>query len=96
MGQRLMALATVCVVGLSLPSWAADQGNGERTSQKVLALFDGHSDETIDAFLMRLRPAGLDEASRAKAIASFPKDGEVRASRKDGEKLSARSTDSGL
>jgi hypothetical protein len=88
MGQRLVALVAALVVGLSLPA-AAKQSSGERTSLKVLALFQGHSDETIDAFLMRLRPDPLDEASRAKVIASLPKNGEVRPSRKDGEKLSA-------
>ena len=72
-----------------MPAWAGTQSDGERTSQKVLAIFEGHGDETIDAFLMRLRPAPLDEDSRAKVIASLPKDGEVRPSRKDGEKLSA-------
>ena len=75
--------------GFSLPARAADQSDGERTSRKVLAFFEGHSDETIDAFLMRLRPDPLDEASRAKVIASLPSEGNVRPSRKDGEKLSA-------
>src|SRR5262249_3698269 len=45
--------------------------------------------ETIDAFLMRLRPAPLDEASRATVLASLPHDGEVRPSKKEGAKLSA-------
>lgn len=88
MGQRLTALVLALTVGLSMPAWAERQTNGERTSQKTLALFEGHGDETIDAFLMRLRPVPLDEASRATVIASLPKDGEVRASRKDVEKLS--------
>jgi Zn-dependent protease with chaperone function len=88
MGQRLTALGLALTVGLSMPAWAATQTDGEGTSRKVLALFDGHSSETIDAFLMGLRPAPLDEASRAKVIASLPKDGEVRPSRKDSEKLS--------
>jgi Zn-dependent protease with chaperone function len=87
MGQRLTAIVAL-VVGFSVPAWAATQTDGERAGQKVLAFFDGHSAETIDAFLMRLRPASLDEASRAKVVASLPKDGEVRVSRKDREKLS--------
>ena len=91
MGQRLAALVAALAVGFgfSLPARAADQSDGERTSRKVLAFFQGHSDETIDAFLMRLRPDPLDEASRAKVIASLPREGEVRPSRKDGEKLAA-------
>jgi Peptidase family M48 len=90
MGQRLAALFVAsAVVGLSMPAWAGTQSDGERTSQKVLATFEGHGDKTIDGFLMRLRPTPLDEDSRAKVIASLPKDGEVRPSRKDGEKLSA-------
>jgi hypothetical protein len=89
MGQRLAALLVALAVGRTMPAWAGTQSDDERTSRKVLALFEGHSDETIDAFLMRLRPAPLDEASRAKVIASLPTKGEVRPSRKDGEKLSA-------
>jgi hypothetical protein len=91
MGQRLTALVAALAVGFgfSLPARAADQSDGERTSLKVLALFEGHSDETIDAFLMRLRPDPLDEASRAKVIASLPREGEMHPSRKDGEKLAA-------
>jgi len=91
MGQRLAALVAALAVGFgfSLPARAADQSDGERTSRKALAFFEGHSDETIDAFLMRLRPDPLDEASRAKVIASLPSEGEVHPSRKDGEKLSA-------
>ena len=92
MGQRLAALVAALAVGFgfSLPARAADESDGgERTSRKVLAFFEGHSDETIDAFLMRLRTVPLDGDSRAKVIASLPKEGEVRPSRKDGEKLSA-------
>jgi hypothetical protein len=89
MGQRLAALVVASVVGLTLPAWASDQSDSERTIRKALAFFEGHSDETIDAFLMRLRRAPLDEASRAKVIASLPTYGEVRPSRKDGEKLPA-------
>jgi hypothetical protein len=89
MGQRLAAVVVALVVGLSLPASATDQSDGEQTSRKVLALFEGHSDETTDAFLMRLRPAPLDEASRAKVLASLPPEGEVRPSGKDVEKLSA-------
>src|SRR5262245_60712215 len=88
MGQRLAALAMASAVGLTMPAWAGT-AEDERTSRKVLALFEGHSDETIDAFLKRLRPGPLDEASRAKVLASLPREGEVRRSRKDGEKLSA-------
>ena len=91
MGQRLAALVAALAVGFgfSLPARAADQSEVERTSRKALAFFEGHSNETIDAFLMRLRPDPLDEASRAKVIASLPKEGEVHPSRKDGVKLSA-------
>lgn len=89
MGQRLTALVLALTVGLSMPVWAATQADGERTSLAVAALFAGHSDETIDAFLMRFRAAPLDEATRAKITASLPKDGEVRPSPKIGEKLSA-------
>jgi Peptidase family M48 len=89
MGQRLAALVVACVMGLSLPMGAADQSENERTSRKVAALFERHNDETIDAFLMRLRAAPPDEASRAKVVASLPSKGEVRPSRKDREKLSA-------
>jgi hypothetical protein len=88
-GQRLAALVVASAVGLTLPVWAANQSDGERTGRKALAFFEGHSDETIDAFLMRLRPAPLDEASRAKVIASLRREGEIRPSRKNGEKLSA-------
>ena len=58
MGQRLAALVAALVVGFgfSLPARAADQSEVERTSRKALAFFEGHSDETIDAFLMRLQP----------------------------------------
>ena len=89
MGPRLAALVVASVVGLTLPVWAADQSDAERTSRKALAFFEGHSEETIDAFLMRLRPAPLDEASRAKVIASLPQEGEIRPSRNDWKKLSA-------
>ena len=89
MGQRLAALVVASTVGLTLPLWGADQSDGERTSRKALAFFEGHSEKTIDAFLMRLRPAPLDEASRAKVIASLPQEGEIRPSRKDRKKLSA-------
>jgi Peptidase family M48 len=88
MGQRLAALVVAGVFGLSLPMAAAGQSENERTIRKMLAFFEGHSDETIDAFLMRLRPAPLDEASRAAVIASLPKNGEVRPTEKDGVKLS--------
>ena len=80
MGQRLTALVAALAVGFgfSLPARAAaDHSEVERTSRKALAFFEGHSDETIDAFLMRLRPDPLDEASRAKVIASLPSEGEV-------------------
>jgi Zn-dependent protease with chaperone function len=87
MGQRLTALVLALTAGFAMPAWVAAQTDGERMSRKVLALFDGHPNETIDAFLMRLRPAPLDEALRANVIASLPKDGEVRPSRKDGGKL---------
>ena len=87
MRQRLTALVLALTVGLSIPVWAATQRESERTSRNVLAFFDGHGNDTIDAFLMRLRPAPLDEASRANVIASLPKEGEARPSRKDGEKL---------
>src|SRR5262245_56580615 len=89
MGQRLAVLVVALAVGLTMPAWAGAQSDDERTSQKVLALFDGHSGETIDAFLMRLRPAPLDDNSRAKVLASLPREGVVRPSKKDGEKLSA-------
>jgi len=91
MGQRLAVLVAALVVGVgfSLPARAADQSDGERTSRKALAFFEGHSDETIDAFLMRLRPDPLDEVSRTKVIASLPSEGEVHPSRKNGGKLSA-------
>src|SRR5262245_3136273 len=89
MGQRLVALVVVATVGLTMPAWAGTQSESERTSRKILALFEGHGNETIDAFLMRLRQGPLDEASRATVIASLHKDDEVRPSRKDGEKLSA-------
>ncbi len=92
MGQRLAALVAALAVGFgfSLPARAAaDQSEVERTSRKALSFFEGHSNETIDAFLMRLRPDPLDEPSRAKVLASLPKEGEVHPSRKDGEKLSA-------
>jgi hypothetical protein len=91
MGQRLAALVAALAVGFgfSLPARAADQSDGERTSRKVLAFFEGHANETIDAFLMRLRPDPLDEASRAKVTASLPNEGSIHPSRKDGEKLSA-------
>ena len=96
MGQRLSAwrrdfspalVILILTLGFSTQTWAADQATDERTSLKVAALFDGHSDQTIDAFLMRLRPTPLDEASRAKVLASLPNDGEVRPSRKDSGKL---------
>ena len=87
MGQWLTALVLALTVGLSMPVWAPTQRDSERTSRNVLAFFDGHGNDTIDAFLMRLRPAPLDEASRANVIASLPKEGEARPSRKDGEKL---------
>jgi hypothetical protein len=89
MGQRLAALVVALTIGLTMPAWADTQTDDERTSRKVLALFEGHAAETIDAFLMRLRPAPLDEESRAKVLASLPREGEVRPSKKDGEKLSA-------
>ena len=89
MGQRLAALVVSSVVGLTFPAWASAQSDDERTSRKALTFFEGHSDETIDTFLTRLRPAPLDEVSRAKVIASLPTDGEGRPSRKNGEKLSA-------
>src|SRR5262245_57701569 len=89
MGQRLTALVLAGVCGLSLPAWAADQSESERTSLKVAALFDGHSDETIHAFLTRLRPAPLDEESKARIMASLPREGDVRPARKDAEKLAA-------
>jgi len=89
MGQRIAALVVASAVGLTLPVWATGQSDSERTSRKALALFEGHSEETIDAYLMRLRPTPLDEASRAKVIASLPQEGEIRPSRNDRKKLSA-------
>jgi Zn-dependent protease with chaperone function len=89
MGQRLTALVLVLTVGVSIPAWAATRTDGEQATRTVAALFAGHSDETIDAFLMRFRAAPLDEATRAKITASLPRDGEVRPSPKAGEKLSA-------
>jgi hypothetical protein len=68
MGQRFAVLVVASVVGLTLPPSASAQSDGERTSRKALAFFEGRSDETIDAFLMRLRAAPLDEASRAKVV----------------------------
>lgn len=91
MGQRLVALVAALALGFgfSLPARAREQSNAERTRRKALAFFEGHSDETIDAFLMRLRPDALDSASRATVIASLPREGELHPSPKDGEKLSA-------
>ena len=87
MGHWLTALMLALAVGLPKPAWPATQADDERTSRQVLALFDGHSDETINAFLMRLRRVPLDRTSRARVILSLPTNGEVRASRKDAEKL---------
>jgi Zn-dependent protease with chaperone function len=87
MGQRLAAFVVASAVGVSLPASATGQSDDERTFQKAMALFEGHSDETIDAFLMRLRPAPLDEKSRATVVASLPRHGEVRQSRQDIKKL---------
>ena len=53
MGQRLAALLVASAVGVSLPASATDQSDGERTFQKAMALFEGHSDETIDLRLVR-------------------------------------------
>ena len=87
MGQRLTALVLALTVGLSMPVWAATQRDSERTSRNGLEFFDGHGNDTIDAFLMRLRPAPLDETLRANVIATLPREGEARPSRKDGAKL---------
>lgn len=89
MGARLAALVMVSALGLEMRGEATIQAEGERTTRRVLAFFEGHSGETIDAFLMRLRPSPLDAASRAQVIASLPNDGEVQPFPKDGEKLPA-------
>jgi Zn-dependent protease with chaperone function len=89
MGQRLTALMLALTVGVSLPARAATRTDGEQASRTVAALFAGHSDETIDGFLMHFRAAPLDAASRAKVIASLPRQGDVAPKGKDAQKLSA-------
>ena len=46
-------------------------------NQVVLNGFQGHGDQTIDAFLQHLRPVPLTAEERSKVLASLPRDGEV-------------------
>jgi hypothetical protein len=85
--RRLAALVLAFAVGLSMSARAVTQSDGERTSRMIEAIFDRHSDEPIDAFLARLRPAPLAEPTRG-IPATLPEEGEVSPSRKDCEKPS--------
>jgi hypothetical protein len=89
MGQRLAVLIVMCLAAGSMPAWCEAQSLREDSSKKVLAFFEAHGGDTIDAFLMRLRPAPLDPASRSRVLASLPHGFEVRASRKMTEKIAA-------
>jgi hypothetical protein len=87
MGQRLAALLVASAVGVTMPAWAGTPSDDKQTSRNVLALLEGHGAEAIDAFLMRIRPAPLDAASRTTVLASLPPTGEVRPLKKDAERL---------
>jgi len=72
MGQRLTALVMTCVAAFSIPAWGAKQAPREGPAAVVLRAFVGHADQSIDAFLMTLRPVPLDTKSRARVLASLP------------------------
>ena len=88
MGQRLAAF-TISVLTMAVPAWPADQDVRSSSGKAALAFFEGQTGDRIDTLLSRLRPDPLDPASRAQVIASLPKDGELRPSRSEMEKIAA-------
>jgi len=63
------------------------QGLLGASSQKMLAFFRDHGDQTADVFIRQLRPDPIDPVSRARAIESLPREGEIAPSAKDRAKL---------
>ena len=59
MEMRLMAYGFACLAIVFAPAESAAQSLRDEASQKVLAFFNAHRGENIDAFLAGLRPDGL-------------------------------------
>jgi Zn-dependent protease with chaperone function len=57
--------------------------------KEVLAFFESHGDQSIDAFLVALRPAPLSDAERRQVIATLPAKGAVQPTQAEGEKVAA-------
>lgn len=76
------------VLVLSLLTPAANL-HAQSPNQVALNGFQGHGDQTIDAFLQHLRPVPLTAEERSKVLASLPRDGEVRPSPKQRAKIAA-------
>lgn len=88
MGQRLVAFTVAVTLGIPIPALGAQDGLGA-TSRKMLAFFQDHGKQSVDAFLRQLRPDPIDPVSRARVIDSLPREGEIAPSAKDRTKLMA-------
>jgi hypothetical protein len=88
MGQRLTAF-TIGVLAIAVPAWPADQAVRSSSGKAALAFFERQTGGNMPTLLSRLRPDPLDPASRAQVIASLPRDGELRPSRSEMEKITA-------
>jgi hypothetical protein len=68
--------------------WLARASDPDPVIQKVFHAFEDHGHQTIDAFIMSLRPAPLDPADRSQVLVTLPKD-DVHPSRSQIEKIAA-------
>jgi hypothetical protein len=87
MGQRLAAAVVACVAAVGSMT-AARASDPDPIIQTVLHAFEDHGHQTIDAFLMSLRPAPLEPADRSQVLVTLPND-DVRPSRSQIEKIAA-------
>ena len=86
MGQRL-AVFMVCALAIALSARLAAQSGRASTTEAALEYFATHTDEAIDTFLTRLRPAPLAAAACGRVIAGLPKEGELQPSRSEVKKI---------
>ena len=86
MGQRLAAL-TLCVLTVAARTWSADQEVRSAPAKAALAFFMERASEGIDTVLARLRPEPLDPASRARLLASLPKEFDLQPSPAESAKI---------
>ena len=88
MGWRLVVF-TLYSLTLAARAWPADQAVPSSPSNPTLAFFEEHATDSLDGLLTRLRPSPLDAATRAQVLASLPRHGELRPSRREAAKIAA-------